>query len=644
MAVSLVVLAHAELGWFNGGFIGVDVFFVLSGYLISALLVRELDRRGKISFLGFYARRIKRLLPALLFMIGVVGVAGFWLLSAFEASHQLASASFAAVWVSNFYFAFTGFDYFDELAQKDLFLHTWSLGVEEQFYLIWPLLLLLVFRCCQSRVRGKSLLPPFLVLSIVGLASFILSLYLTFREPKAAFFLMPSRIWQFSLGAFVYLAFDRASEGAASVDSFSLYKPLGWLLLVAGLILILGSAATLHPNLPYPGYWAIFPSLGAALVILAGLGLSHGQQGVLAQPAMVWLGDRSYSLYLWHWPVLVLGFSLGFKGQLWPTVGLVLFSLILTIFSYRIIELPFWKGRLSRGGNRLIILVGFAASLFTVALAMQMQRWLPDPTPAEDLSGEWRADLPPIYARGCDASYRHARIEPCEFGSSQAEKTLLLIGDSIGAQWFSMLTSIFSEPEWRTIVLTKSSCAIVDEEIFYGRLGKTFEICEKWRNDLLDDLDAFSPDLIVVGSAATYDFTNEEWAEGSARVFDRMIESTQRVVVIPGTPSLGFDGPSCLVRQMNRSAASGLLPSRCSSNDRMQLVSRVSTQLFAAANQYRNVDVIDLNDLVCPNSICSAGEPEGIVIFRDSQHLTDTFVQSLAPEVADRFEQLGIFP
>ena len=643
VAVSLVVLAHAEVSWFAGGFVGVDVFFVLSGYLITALLVREYDRQGRISFLDFYARRVRRLFPALLLMIVVAGILGVWLLTDFEANQQLASSPFAAVWASNFYFAFAGLDYFNDLTQNDLFLHTWSLGVEEQFYLIWPMILLFVLGCFGRKAR-TGLFLPILLLSSIGLTSFVLSLYLTFHEPRSAFFLMPSRIWQFSLGGLVSLAFHASQKERRPLAKASVGGISDQLLLAGGMTLILGSAVLLHPGVPYPGFWGGVPSLGAVMVIVAGQRLSQGLHSVLAQPALVWLGDRSYSIYLWHWPILILGFSLGFEGQPVPTAGLVLLSVVLAMLSYRFVELPFWKGRLSSGSNRIVLLVGLTASLLTGACTFLALRWLPDQAPQYELSAQWRTYAPPLYAMGCDAWFSHAKVEPCEFGNPQAEKTLLIIGDSIGVQWFSMLKTIFDEPEWQTIVATKSACALVDEEFFYERLGKVYEVCEQWRNDLLDNLDFFGADLIVVGSAATYNFTVEQWTTGSSRVFGRLSEVAEQVVVIPGTPSLGFDGPSCLIRQMNRKVESDVLVQNCSAPDQLRLVSDVTEHLDSAAQQFQNVHFLDMNDLVCPNGICAAGDPDGIVVFRDDQHLTDTFVQSLAPEALARLRRLGILP
>ena len=330
MAVLLVFLGHAGVPQVPGGFVGVDVFFVLSGYLITALLLREIEWSGRISFLGFYARRMKRLLPAMVLMLGLVFLAGSELLSGAEARAQLASLPYAASWTSNFHYTFTHFDYFDELAARDLYLHTWSLAVEEQFYLLWPVLLLLLARGGSARRTAGGLL-------LVFLASLTASAAWTAEQAQFGYYMMPSRIWQFALGGLTHLAL--AHEGLRS----RLSRQGGWLAWTAGGLLILGSAMALHPRLAYPGLWALLPSLGAALVIAGGTVLQL--RNPLAHPALVWVGDRSYSIYLWHWPVLVLTFSLGFKGNTAVTFSLAMLALLLAMLSYRWVELPFWKGR-----------------------------------------------------------------------------------------------------------------------------------------------------------------------------------------------------------------------------------------------------------------------------------------------------------
>ena len=639
VAILLVVLAHSGVPLFAGGFVGVDVFFVLSGYLITGVLLREFEQTGRIALLRFYARRLKRLLPALAAMVTVsVGLA-YWLLSPFEARVQLASATYASTWTSNLYFFFNELDYFDEIAARDLFLHTWSLGVEEQFYLLWPLLLLAIFLAGPVRRLAGDARTRVIIFGVITVTSFAFSLVLSARWPTAAFYLMPSRIWQFSLGAMVYVAFPSDGVDYATRRGMRIPTPGGPLaLLIVGLTLILGSAIGLHSEMAYPGVWALAPSLGAALSIMAGYGLSAGHGGLLAHNAMVWLGDRSYSWYLWHWPVLILGFSFGFESQPMPIFGLVLLSLLLAILSYRWIELPFWRGFLSRAESARVILLSALAMVALGALSFHSDRQLANNVAATNHSFSWRSDFPDIYRMPCDAWYHHSRVEPCIFGSDEAPKTVLLLGDSIGAQWFSAIPAIFEPPEWRTVVLTKSACAIVDVEYFYPRIGGPYEICTEWRNAVLDHIEEDRPDVIIIGNAASYNFAEQDWIDGSKRVLDRLSRVASSVLVIPGTPALTFDGPGCVARNIDPNGQ--LDRNACKSSGGLDGPERVGDYLRTAADPFPNVHVMDLTDVVCPAGYCSATNEDSVVIFRDSQHLTDSFVRGSTPLIRERIRDL----
>ncbi|MEI6987490.1 MAG: acyltransferase family protein [Rhodospirillaceae bacterium] len=621
IAILLVVFAHTGWPLVAGGFIGVDVFFVLSGYLITGLLWCEVEQNGRLAFMRFYVRRLKRLLPALVAMLGITAGSAIWLLSGVEAHTQLASAPFAATWTSNLYFSFRTLNYFDELAGRDIFLHTWSLGVEEQFYLVWPVVLLGLFRFANTR---RTLLTG---LGIAFIVSLLLSMYLTTHLPQAAFYLMPSRIWQFALGAIIYIAFP--GDPAIKKNNISI-----WFALTAGLLMICGSAVVLNEHLAYPGVWALVPSVGAALVIAAGNLLSAGRGSPLAQPGLVWLGDRSYSLYLWHWPIFVLGFSLGVQGQVLPTLGLILLSLLAAMLSYRFIERPFWKGRMSHAEPLRILLVSLLVMAIMLFGLFHGLRHLPQADTTADISNQWRSDVPIIYRQPCDAWYFNAQVEPCVFGTETAKRTVVFLGDSVGAQWFSMIPAIFPVSEWRIIALTKSSCPIVDEDYFYPRIGQIFHICAEWRNAVLDEITKLKPEVLIMGSASTYDFSETQWIAGSARIFERLSKSATAIIVIPGTPNLNFDGPGCVARYL--SPEGRIDSSACLARDRMQHVDLVKNYLKQAAGRFPNVRVLDLNDLVCPGGNCNAVSEDGLVIFRDSQHLTDAFVQARISLIRER--------
>jgi peptidoglycan/LPS O-acetylase OafA/YrhL len=639
IAISLVILAHTGLAIVPGGFIGVDIFFVLSGYLITGLLLRELEQNGRIVFKRFYARRLKRLLPALLVMICISFSVAIWVLSGVEARVQLASGPFATTWTSNFYFVFIAFDYFNELASRDIFLHTWSLGVEEQFYLIWPVVLLLLFK--SEKLRGVNPENPFRNtlpgLVIVFLASLALSIYWVVNKPQSSFYLMPSRIWQLSLGAIVYLLIKGNSSERNRRILIIKKVPLHFIH-YCGLFLIIGSGVWLNSSTAYLGLWTIIPSVGAALIIASGHVLVKNPSNPLASPILVWLGDRSYSLYLWHWPIFVIAFSLGFKTKL-AIFSLILASLMMAILSFRLVEFPFWKGRLSKAKSRHVMLISIFSMATTVLVMQHVLRQLPQPETASDISNRWRTDVPVIYRMSCDTWYSNAQVEPCVIGSEHAEKTVLLLGDSIGAQWFSIIPEIFPEPFWRIIVLTKSSCAIVDEDYYYPLIGKNFQICTDWRNAVLDRLDTLKPDVLIMGSAATYGFNENQWIEGSSRILARVSKAANEVFIIPGTPSLDFDGPGCISRHIS---SKGTIDSgECFAKDRLQQVEPVVGFLNLVANRFPNVFLLNLNDLVCPGpgGICHAVSEKGLVVFRDSQHLTDSFVRAQIPSIRERLKQ-----
>ncbi len=637
IAILLVLIGHSGFEIIPGGFIGVDVFFVLSGYLITALLLRELEGSGRIAFMNFYARRLKRLLPTLIIMLSISSGVAIWLLSEVEARAQLASAPYAVTWTSNLYFAFTTFDYFDELSTQDLFLHTWSLGLEEQFYLIWPAVLLLLFR--GEKLMRKAHANGFeFMLAGIGITftvSFMLSFYWTIKLPHSAYYLMPSRLWQLSLGALVYLIF----RNETSIRNLIGFRPnivYGYFALAIGMFLIIASAVYLDSSKAYPGLWAIFPTFGAAMVIMASHAFPIGKQNFLAHPSLVWLGDRSYSLYLWHWPIFILGFSMGFQGQLYPSLYMLLLSLLAAILSFRLVEYPFWKGRFSHGNPGRIILVSLLAMAVLVFVLYHGLRRLPQSATPTEMSNQWRSDVPIIYRMPCDAWYSHARVEPCTFGTEEADKTVVFLGDSIGAQWFSMIPGIFQEPDWRTIVLIKSSCAIVDEDFYYQRIRKTYQVCTDWRNAVLDELDTIKPDVLIIGNSATYPFNKIQWVEGSSRIFERVSKAANTIYIIPGTPSLGFDGPGCVSR--NLSSEGRIDRAACLAKDRVKHVQAVSGFLGLAADRFNNVYLLNLNDLACPGGNCNAISEAGHIVFRDSQHLTDTFVRYQIPYISERIE------
>lgn len=620
IAILLVVGAHAKLPWLAGGFVGVDVFFVLSGYLITGLLVREIDATGTVNLLDFYARRVRRLLPALLLVIACTVAAAALLLAPFEQPEQATAAASASVWLSNFHFAFAKLDYFGGAAESNLFLHTWSLGVEEQFYLVWPWLVLFLLGALRwqgSQLHHARLRNGLWAATLLCLA---LCVFLTWTQPAWAFYMMPARAWQFALGSLAGLALSCADAGRLHRFILS----LGWV----GLAIILASAFLLTPQTPYPGIAALLPSLGAAGVLLSGAMAPGGGIGRwLALPPMQTLGRISYGWYLWHWPVLLLGKSLVGQPHLWQVTTLVVLSLLLAMATYRWFESPI------RRNPALIArpLANIAAGLLLMVSAWVFcrQAWQPAAMhwAQQDEQLQWqraRSDAPIIYGMGCDEWYHSANLRICAFGSPNASHTAMVIGDSVGLQWLPALTQTFNRPEWRLLVLTKSACPMVDAPFFYERIGRRYTECEAWRQSVLQTLPSLHPDMVVLGSSQSYPFTREQWIEGSRRVFASVGKATHgSVYVLQATPLLPFDGPSCLARQAWRpdwlrhaDACTALVDTP---GDR-----QIAGWLADAVAGLPRMKLIDLNDGVCPQGHCAALR-DGVPVFRDSRHLSGSF-------------------
>ncbi len=637
IAILLVVAAHARITWLAGGFVGVDVFFVLSGYLITGLLVQEVLAHGELRFAAFYARRFRRLLPALLVMLVCTCVLGYLLIAPGEQSGQAMGAASAAMWLSNFHFAFSNMGYFSPDAETNLFLHTWSLGVEEQFYLVWPLILVLSLGAWSAAQRRRDTTRLKVVMSFVLAVSFVVSVWWTRTEPHLAFYMMPARAWQFALGALVFLHFGAPATSASAqpTSSVKTMHAAGWI----GLTLIVFSALVLDTKIAYPGAWALLPSIGAAIVLAVGArSPAAGVGGVLSMRPMQAIGRISYTWYLWHWPVLLLGATVMDIDGIATRCALVLLSFVLAALSYRFVETPIrnTSNLLARPG--LAVLAALVLVILSSALAIhwnnaaQKRMTLPEQTRYLTV----RSEAPIIYAMGCDDWYRSADVHACSFGAANAQHTAVAIGDSVALQWFAAYAEQFNTTGWRLLVYTKSSCPMVDEPIFYPRIGRDYSECTQWRRDALREIAGLNPDVVIMGSTFTYNFSQEQWVTGTARVLKAISPTTRQIFIMRSTPVLPFDGPSCLAPRSSLYKAISRR-SECVAPASDALSDNVYAWLNTAAAQFSNVNVIDMTDVICPNKQCHA-ELDGTIVFRDSQHLALAFTEALAPVFAKRIK------
>ena len=641
IAILLVVAAHAGVPWLRGGFVGVDLFFVLSGYLITGLLLQEVGDHGRIRFGAFYARRLQRLLPALLLMLALVSLAALLIVPPSQQPFQAIGGATAAVWLSNVHFALLHLDYFGPGADSNLFLHTWSLGVEEQFYLLWPLLLFFTLGAWRLKAHSLHLTRLKIVMALVLLASLALCVLWTAREPQLAFYLMPARAWEFALGALVFMlarpAALREAEGANAVTATRNGRGarlLGW----AGLLLIAWAAWAYGPNMPYPGIRALLPALGAAAILYAGVAAAQTSVAwLLSLRPLQALGKVSYSWYLWHWPILLLGMQIDPGASLLMRLALVALALLLATLSYRLVETPLRRNRALLTRPRAVI--GAALGLMLLANVGAIT-WFNDVSiwlqaPQQQKLAAASVDAPVIYGMDCDTWYHSAQVNVCGFGPAKAAHTAVLMGDSVGAQWFPAVHRAFERPGWRLLVITKSSCPMVDEPLFYPLIGREYTVCTQWRKNALRYVAALKPVVLLLGSTSTYGFTRAQWIDGTRKVLRRVAGAVPDIFIIRATPHLAFDGPACLMQQRWLGIWKSL--HTCSSWGPGPTNDAVYRWQSKVAGEFGNVHMLDLDSLVCPHDVCKA-ERDGIVVFRDSQHMTASFARSLAPAMAQRIQ------
>lgn len=564
IAVLAVVAYHAGLP-VPGGFVGVDIFFVISGYLITRLLHDELQRTGRISFVDFYARRARRILPAIVAVVAATLVASIALLPQADVAATGKAAAAAFVFAANIFFAYAPAGYFDADPQQNPLLHLWSLGVEEQFYLAWPIVLLL------ARKR------PAVALATIAIMSFALSEWLLWSgQAQSAFYQMPARAWELAAGGLI---------------AFSKFRLPRWAVWIG---LATTAVALILPYDHFPGTGALPAVLGAGLLIMA----FHGGRGcrALELRPMVWTGLRSYSLYLWHWPVMTLGQDLPIWAQ-------VLASLALAALSYKFVETPFrrqwvFSARRSVACAALIVAAGAASAFSVEPLGLGTA-----PRPP--------AGVPSVYKMGCDDWHESAIVEPCKFGPDDAPHKAVIIGDSVAMQWFPAVYKIFDRPGWQLIALTKAACPMVDASYFYDRLGRIYDECDQWRPKALAYASSLRPDVVMVGSANSYDFTAEQWTTGTHHVLQTLSTGANQVRLLRSTP-LMMPGDTRAFEQVaawERQATTGL----------------------------GNVSVVDMNDVVCPFRHCSMSSAAG-PIFRDKRHIDWDYSATLAPQLQKRLQ------
>ncbi|MBG0826629.1 acyltransferase [Planomonospora sp. ID67723] len=635
VAVLAVLAFHAGVPGLAGGFIGVDVFFVVSGFLITGLLLRDISASGSFSLPEFYARRARRILPAAGLVLLATAAGAWLLLPPLRGTDVAGDVVAAALSIANWRFAAGQTDYLAAERDPSPLLHYWSLAVEEQFYLLWaPLLLVLAL--AARRLRRDPV--PAVTAAVVVLTggSLALSLWWTEISEPLAYLASPSRAWQFGAGALaaVLLPYGQRPRSASSA-----------VLGLAGAVAVLWPVLVYDAATPYPGTAALVPTLGAVAVIAFRSPFS----ALLSLAPVRAVGRLSFSWYLWHWPVLVLTEAAA-GPQPWSVkLALVLGSAIPAGLTMKLVENPLRTSRVVAALPRRGLALGTSAVVVPVAAALLLNGGAvhgatvtPRVTVAETPPGG-ALQPPPAQARvdypasaGCEIGLTAVTSPPCLFGNTASKNRVVLIGDSHAGQWFAAAERIALRRGWALEVLVKPGCPLPRLTVVDPRLDREYRECDAWREYALDRLDASSPPrLVLLASLNAYTRDRAVLTRAWDTTLARLERLGASLVYLRDTPLPGTDVPACLsgspVPECAFPRAAGLRPD--------PLAEQV------AAGERPGMRVLDMSPLLCPGTgrTCPAAL-DGIVLYRDDSHITDTLARRLAPRIERDLEDLDVIP
>jgi len=646
IAIISVIFYHAGFPGFPGGFVGVDIFFVISGFLITSLLFNEAVASGRVNLSAFYARRVRRLMPASFVVVAATLLVGaFFLAPASDEQRNLARSAIAfAYFGSNFFFFRTTGGYFDAPSFSLPLLHTWSLAVEEQYYLIWPLIMLLVFRMAgeqhtETFMRRRSIA----VLGVMFIASLALCIGTTREHQNFAFYLLPARVWEFAIGGMVGLA------GAA------FYARLRWCaegLAVAGLALIVYSIAAFDHSTSFPGWAAMIPVFGSVVLIV---GMTANENGFVRRlvgcKPMVFIGLLSYSWYLWHWPLLSMYrmYNLGAQDLAGNAV-IVPVALVLAWLTYIWIEHPIRTRRPGPFRNiRPTLFVGLGIAVSTVLMSYGL-RWWRDYQKELDLYRPFasaRDDYSPYRAK-CTLDphkpFGELPFETCVQGSDKAHPKVLLWGDSHADHVMPMLLKAF--PDVAVYQLTMAGCPpIIGYE---SQVPAVSKYCSAFNQRVLEEIPNLKKGgleaVVISGRWPSYLWQralavsqpqlngvgDPEKLAGARANMQKMFDETLsmferaglRVLVLTPNPELVYPPLQCI--GMGRGAYCNV-PRSVSET----LVGDPAAALAEVVGRHPNVRLAQLMDFFCDDKTCFAAR-DGKILYLDEDHITATAARGLA--------------
>lgn len=669
----------------SGGFAGVDVFFVISGFLITSLLLREHEKTGRISFVGFYRRRAKRILPAALVVILATLVAAFFFFNGTRLTQTVFDSLWAALFSANWAFAVQGTDYFGSTQAVSPLQHYWSLAVEEQFYLVWPWLMLLII-AVVAMVKGtakhaqRTILIAIVILSVT---SFVWSLWESSASPTWAYFSTLSRAWELGVGATLAAAaslFARTPGALRTVMSW-----VGLLGIVASLLLVSDESS-------FPAPWAALPVLATAMVIAAGIGETPKHVYVLDNRVASYIGDISYSLYLWHWPIIVFAGVLYGGSRLSYYVAVVFATATLSVVSYHFIEDPVRrsnlfeskKGRAQQSSRNKPIsfrlkLVAIGATIVALAGVVVVPVVLERPAAApgvvsascssdsqttstallEDLCNEIKVSLaatewpdmtptmddvlahdPGKIETDCHTIHRPKDTEKCVWGNPQGDFEIVLVGDSTSRAYARTFVDIASRnPDVRVTLWTFTGCRF-NSVASKGNDPYSARICPDRVVAAIDYIQERQPDLVVITNeygarvqANGDKLTDEVWRAGLDDVVSQIKDSATHIVFLAATP-LGANPGECYTPLSSPQDCVSKVLSSSVRESRMAIDKDLASEVGGV--------FIDSTGFMCLDDLCPAVIANIPARF-DSVHLSAALASHLSPLIEELLVESGVF-
>ncbi|GAA5159983.1 acyltransferase family protein [Ornithinimicrobium tianjinense] len=667
IAVLMVLLYHAGVPGLSGGFAGVDVFFVISGYLITSQLVKEATATGHVSLPKFYARRARRLLPAATLVLLVTAVAGWLVLPPSRHATLGADVVGATMYVVNWLLAFRQVDYLAEDADPSLLQHYWSLSVEEQFYVVWPLLILLVLWLTRRlRLRLRRVLTVALVLVVA--ASFAWSVVSTASSPGIAYFATTTRIWELGIGALLVLLTPWLLRLPSLVATL-----LTW----AGLVMIGATLVSISTQTPWPGSAAALPVLGTAAVIAAGIASPDILPArLLGVRPMRFFGALSYSLYLWHWPALQLLEAARPGSGLKARLAVAALSVVLAWLSLRLVENPIRFHPLLARSTRRALFYGatsmVASAAAGAALILSAPRLdtadleavaadagaiglvadptseklslIPDPerlftttgpiTPDPALATKDTASA--AYGAGCQVRAGDPELpdeDACFFGDLEGDVDVALVGDSKALQWISALEPIAKVEGWRIKLYTKSACGFASVAMEADCVAYNEALSERLASP------EHAPDLIFTSMVRS---GGQSLADSLVAHLQPAIDAGAEVVILGDNPAPNpKDMPSEEMTSYECVEANPDDYSVCS----YASGTGSGTKALKLAAEELDAPFISMDRWVCPGAGPEPACPPvvgGVLLFRQGSHLTATYIRTLTPILHHELVRAGV--